>query len=126
MNRPFSVIASTVYILPEIESKEQRNDEMIFRLNDFEKDKEDCKKFLESIMLNCVLVIDVPIFLRRLQAIFSGSGIQLVPTLSIAAIVTIANYRLLKLNQSTSYASYLIDINRRVMNLPYVASISGA
>lgn len=117
-------INELVYRLPQIKSREQWGDEMNFLLNDFERDKENykrCSGVLGKSMINCALAVGVPACLTAIGSQILNGNTNLLPSLAISAIATIANFNLIKQNRNPSYASYLIDIDRKTKNIPNIA-----
>lgn len=113
-------INELVYRLPKIKSKEQWNDEMNFLLLDLERDKNNYKKsfgYLGTGLLNSALAVGVPVLLTAFDNQIWKGGITLLPAISIAAIATITNFNLIKQNRNPSYASYLIDIDKKAKNI---------
>lgn len=117
-------INKLVYRLPKIKSKEQWNDEMSFLLKDFERDKKaykDSNGFTGKTMYQSALCVGVPAFLTAVGSGIWHDDLNLLPALSIAAVATIANAKLIKQNRNPSYASYLIDIDNKARNIPNIA-----
>lgn len=113
-------INELVYRLPKIKSKEQWDDEMNFLLKDFERDKQNYKKIfgsLGSAVRNSAMAVGVPALLTAVGNEILDGGITLLQALSIAAITTITNFNLIKQNRNPSYASYLIDIDKKAKNI---------
>lgn len=113
-------INELVYCLPKIKSKEQWDDEMNFLLKDFERDKQNYKKIfgpLGSAVRNSAMAVGVPALLTAVGNEILDGGITLLQALSIAAITTITNFNLIKQNRNPSYASYLIDIDKKAKNI---------
>lgn len=118
-------INELVYRQPQIQSKEQWEDEIGFMLQDFERDKDNLKNSFSlkgTIMKNCALAVGLPTCLSAIGSQIFVENTQLLPSLIIAAIATIADYTLIKKNRNPSYASYLIDIENRSKFIPNIAS----
>lgn len=118
-------VIELVYRLPQIHSREQWDDEINFLLKDFERDKENFKNSFSlngSIIQNCAIAVGVPTCLSAIGSQIFDVARQFIPSLTIAAIATIADYNLIKKNRNPSYASYLIDIDNRSKFIPNIAS----
>lgn len=107
-------ISELTDVLPKITSKEQWNDEITFKLEEIERDKEDFRKrqtFWKSGMPSAIFGVGIPLSLTAL-GLDGYSAINLTRSFILGSIATILDYRKCKQNRNPSYSSYLVGIDR--------------
>lgn len=106
-------ISELTDVLPQITSREQWEDEINFKLEEIERDKDEFRKsqtFWKSDMPSSIFSVGLPLSLTAL-GLDEYSTINLTKSIILGGIATILDYRKCKKNRNPSYSSYLVGID---------------